>query len=117
MVGCGGTSWKVPSVSVEGVSSSVPSPPGLPVRHIRLPLRPPVCVPNLKSVGCLLAALALGSEPLWLKLLGPESAAWGNWLYLPWAWAEALHKLQWQPSELNPIGDRGHLPWSQPRSI
>lgn len=39
--------------------------------------------PNLKSVGCLLAALALGSEPLRLKFLGPESAAWGNWLYLP----------------------------------
>lgn len=102
---------------VGGVSSSAPSPPGLPVRHIRLPLRPPVCVPNLKPVGCLLAALALGSDPLWLKLLDPESAAWGSWLFLPWAWAEALHKLQWQPSELNPIGDRGNPPWSQPRSI
>lgn len=46
-------------VPVGGVSSSSPvaarSPPRFPVRHVRLPPRPPVCVPNLKPLGPLLA--------------------------------------------------------------
>lgn len=77
MVGRGGKFWRCHCAGGVTLSSpvAVRSPLRLPVRHVRLPPRPPVCVPNLKPLGSLLEGCerARGSRP-WLSAHLGEAA-------------------------------------------
>lgn len=69
VVGRGGTFWKVPFCACRGRGG-----PRLPVRHVRLPPRPPVCVPNLKTLWISARGLREGS---WLRTPLCEAAVGG----------------------------------------